>query len=115
VAILNENPEFYLDEIVDAYFKQTKILLHPSTIWRKLLHKLVKQGYRLKIYSERSKKQNEADWAAYMKALHLLVRNHNQVLLIDETHKDKISSRRSRAWCKVGHEVVVDNWFHDGK
>jgi hypothetical protein len=52
VAILNENPEFYLDEIVDAYFKQTKILLHPSTtIWRQLM----KQGYRLKIYSEIAK------------------------------------------------------------
>jgi hypothetical protein len=115
VATLDENPEFYLDEIVDAYFKQTKILLHPSTIWRTLLHKLVKQGYCLKIYSERAKQQNEADRAAYMKALHLLVRNHNQVLLIDETHKDKISSRRSRAWGKVGHEVVVDKWFPDGK
>jgi transposase len=65
VAILNENLEFYLDEIIDAYFKQTKILLHPSTIWRKL----VKQGYRLKIYSERAKQQNEADRAAYTKAL----------------------------------------------
>jgi hypothetical protein len=111
VAILNENPEFYLDEIVDAYFKKTKILLHPSTIWRKLM----KQGYRLKIYSERAKQQNEADRAAYMKSLHLLVRNPNQVLLIDETHKDKISSRRSRAWGRVGHEVVVDKWFRDGK
>jgi hypothetical protein len=76
VEILNENPEFYLDEIVDAYFKQTEILLHPSTIWRKLM----KQAYRLIIYSERSKQQNEADRAAYMKALHLLVRNPNQVL-----------------------------------
>jgi hypothetical protein len=74
-----ENPESYLDEIADAYFKQTKIILHPSTIWRKLM----KQGYRLKIYSERAKQQNEADQAAYMKALHLLVRNPNQVLLID--------------------------------
>jgi hypothetical protein len=115
VAILNENPEFYLDEIVEAYLKQTKILLHSSTIWRKLLHKLMKQGYRLKIYSERAKQQHEADLAAYMKAIHLLVRNHNQVLLIDDTHKDKISSRRSRAWGRLGHEVVVDKWFHDGK
>jgi hypothetical protein len=73
---LNENPEFYLDEIVDAYFKQTKILLHPSTIRRKL----TKQGYCLKNYSERAKQQNEAECAAYMKALHLLVRNPNQVL-----------------------------------
>jgi hypothetical protein len=111
VAILNENPEFYLDEIVDAYFKKTKILLHPFTIWRKLM----KQGYRLKIYSERAKQQNEADWAAYMKALHLLVRNPNQVLLIDETHKGKILSRRSRAWGRVGHAVAMDKWFHDGK
>jgi hypothetical protein len=76
VAILNRNPEFYLDEIVDAYFKQTKILLHPSTISRKLM----KQGYRLKMYSERAKQQNEIDRAAYMKALHLLVRNPNQIL-----------------------------------
>jgi hypothetical protein len=87
MVILNENPEFYLDEIVDAYFKQTKILLCPSTIWRKLM----KQGYRLKIYSERAKQHNEDEWAAYTKTLHLLVRNPNQVLLIDEMHKDNIS------------------------
>jgi hypothetical protein len=111
VAILNENHEFYLDEIVDAYFKQTKIILHPSTIWRKLM----KQGYRLKNYSGRAKQQNEADRAAYMKALHLLVRIPNQVLLFDETYKDKISSHHSRAWSRVGHEVVMDKWFHDGK
>jgi hypothetical protein len=109
VAILNKNPEFYLDEIVDAYFKQTKSILHSSTIWRKLM----KQGYRLKIYSERAKQQNEADRATYMKALHLLVRNPNQVLLIDETHKEKRSSRSSRAWGRVRHEVVVDKWFHN--
>jgi hypothetical protein len=69
MAVLNENPEFYLDEIVDAYFKQTKCLLRLSTIWRKLM----KQGYRLKKYSERAIQQNKADRAAYMKALHLLV------------------------------------------
>jgi hypothetical protein len=43
------------------------------------------------------------------------VRNPNQVLLIDEPHKDKRSSRRSRSWGRVGHEVVMDQWFHDGK
>jgi hypothetical protein len=59
VAILNENPEFYLDGIVDTYFKKIKIIIDPSTIWCKLM----KQGYRLKIYSERVKQQNEADRA----------------------------------------------------
>jgi hypothetical protein len=49
----------------------------------------MKQGYHLKIYSERAKQQNEDSRAAYMKALHLLVRNHNQVLLIDEMHEEK--------------------------
>jgi hypothetical protein len=111
MAILNKNPEFYLYEIVDAYFKQTKILLHQSTIWRKLM----KQRYSLKMYSERAKQQNEADRAAYTKARHLLVRNSNKVLLIDETHKDKIPSHRSRAWVRVGHEAVVDKWALDGK
>jgi hypothetical protein len=74
------------------------LILHPSTIiWRKRM----KQGCRLKNYSERAKQQNEADRAAYMKALHLLVRNSNQVFLIDETHKDnKIISTPcgSRLW-----------------
>jgi hypothetical protein len=75
----------------------------------------MKQGYCLKIYSERAKQQNEADRAACMKALHMLVRNPNQVLFSDETHKYKRSSRCSRAWGRFGHEVVVDKWFHDGK
>jgi hypothetical protein len=48
-----------------------------------------KQGYPLKIYSERAKQRNEAYQAAYIKALHLLVRNPNQVLFIDEAHTDK--------------------------
>jgi hypothetical protein len=74
----------------------------------------MKQGYRLKIYSEKAKQQNEADRAAYMKILYLLVRNPDQVLLIDETHKEKMSSRQSRAYGRVGHEVVVDKWFRDG-
>jgi hypothetical protein len=43
-------------------------------------------------YSERAKQQNEGDRAAYMKALHLLARNPNQVLLIDETHAKKITA-----------------------
>jgi hypothetical protein len=73
----------------------------------------MKQGYRLKSCIERAKQQNEADRAAYMKACHLLVRNPNQVLFIDDTHKDKRSSHRSRAWGIVGHEVVVDKWFYD--
>jgi hypothetical protein len=90
VAILNENPEFYLGEIVYAYFKQPKILLRPPAIWRKLM----KQGYRLKIYSERAKQQNEAVRAAYMKALHLLVRNPNQVVF---------------SWCMW--YLQVENWF----
>jgi hypothetical protein len=111
VVILNENPEFYLDEIVDAYFKQTKIILHPSTIWRKLL----KQGYCLEIYSERAKQQNKVDWAAYMKALHLLVRNPNLVLLIDEMHKDKRSPHHSRAWDRVGHEVVASGFMTESE
>jgi hypothetical protein len=75
MAILNEDPEFYLDEIVDAYLKQTKNSLHPSTSWRKLME----QGYRLKNYSERAKQQNEVNRASCMKALHLLVINPNKM------------------------------------
>jgi hypothetical protein len=111
VAILNENLEFYPNEIADAHFKQTKIILHPSKIWCRLMN----QSYRLKTNSERAKQQNEDERAAYMKPLHLLVRNSNQVLLIDETHTNKISSRHSRAWGIVGHEVVVDTGLHDVK
>jgi hypothetical protein len=53
-------------------------------MWRKLM----KQGYRLKIYSERAKQQNEADRAAYMKALHPLV----QIILLSSylSHAIKI-------------------------
>jgi hypothetical protein len=66
--------------------EQKLLILHPSTIiWRKRM----KQGCRLKIYSERAKQQNKADRAAYMIALHLLVRNPNHFFLIDETQKDK--------------------------
>ena len=48
----------------------------------------------------------------YKDALRLLVKDVEQVLVIDETHKDKRASRRRRAWGKRNSGgVALRKWF----
>ena len=112
-SIINENPEYYMDEIAEELVKHTGVYLPFTTIYRTLKEKL---GYSLQVCYESAKQRNELERRRYKRALKSLVKNAEQVLVIDETHKDKRASRRRRAWGKRNSGgVQLKKWFRNEK
>ena len=61
---------------------------------------------------ESAKQRNELEQRRYKAALKSLVRNVEQVLVIDEAHKDKKTSWRRRVWRKLNSGGIgLKKWF----
>ena len=101
--ILNEHPEYYLDQFVHAFYRKSHILVSPSTIYRCLHNRL---DYRLLAVQEIALQQNKADRELFKDALLQILEHPEMLVLVDETHKDKNASHRKRAW---GQKVVILN------
>ena len=111
--IVDDHPEYYLDEFVLQLARLTGIYYHPSTISRILTRDF---GYSLQVLQEKAIQRNEVLRAAYKDALKNLLRtdcNPRMVVFIDETHKDKNSSRRRRGWGRRNKGLFVDRWFRE--
>jgi hypothetical protein len=93
--IVDENPELYLDEIATELANRMDVYVSISTIHRILKNHI---GYSLQVYTEAAAQRDEVERLRYKAALQALVQNPEQVVFIDETHKDRNSSRRRRAW-----------------
>ena len=96
--IINEAPELYFDEIAEDLGKATSVYLPHNTIHYVLHHRL---NYTLQVCYESAKQQDETERERYKVALEFLierVEDVGQIIVIDETHKDKRASRRCRAW-----------------
>jgi len=111
-GIVDEHPEFYLDEIQMAVCTRLRVFISQTTLWRVLT---VKLDYSLQTCYESAIQQNENERALYQTALDCLVSDANQLVYVDETHKDKQASRRRKAW---GHRnsssgVAVKRWFNN--
>ena len=90
---------FFFDEFVDAMVEETSILFSNSSIHLGL----TKLGYMLLVVQEKAKEACEAERLQFWTGLRCLVlKNPNQVLLIDETRKDRSAYQRSRAYGRVG-------------
>ena len=107
--IVDNNPELYIDEISEELLKQAGVHLPCSTVYRTIYCKL---GYTLQVCYESAKQRDELERKRYSIALKSLVKNVDQVIVIDETHKDKRASRRRRAWgVRNGGGVRLRKWF----
>ena len=107
--IISEHPEYYLDEIQVAVCIRSKVFIAQSTLWKVLKQKL---NYSLQVCHECAKQRNEGHRMLYRAALNNLVGNAEQVVFIDETHKDKAASRRRRAWGRLNSGgVKLERWF----
>ena len=93
--IINNNPEYYLDEIAVELVKKVGVYLPLSTIYKTITKRL---KYSLQVCYEAAKQRNEMERRRYKAALQVVVKDPRQVLVIDEAHKDKRASRRRRAW-----------------
>jgi hypothetical protein len=109
--IIEENPEYYLDEIMQKLAEETGIYLAPSAVYRVLTQKL---DVSLQVCVEVATQRNELQRFEYRMALDVLVQHPKQVIVIDETHKDRNASRRRRGWGKRnGGGVKVNRWFNE--
>ena len=98
LRIINKYPQLYLDEISDHYlarFPEAEESKSDNDIWRCLRNKC---GYKLKVYTEIALQRSKLERAHYMHALNLMVSNPDQVVLVDESSKDKNAARRRRIW-----------------
>ena len=88
---MEESLELYLGEITEELAQNIGIHLPLSTIYYTLRNSL-----QVCYESARQRYEIEREW--YREALRHLVYDVEQVIVIDETHKDKRASRRRRAW-----------------
>ena len=107
--IVDEHPEYYLDEIQTSLCSNMSIFISISTIHRILTDKL---GYTLQVCYEAAAQRNESERSRYQTALECLTTNANQLVFVDETHKDKQASRRRRAWGRSNSGgIALIRWF----
>ena len=107
--IVDTAPELYLDEIAEELGVRTGTYLPMNTIQRVLDEKL---DYSLQVCYESAKQRDEIERERYKAALESLVKDVRQVIVIDETHKDKRASRRRRAWGKRNSGgIPLKKWY----
>ena len=85
-AIIEEDPELYLDEIATELARRTKVFVPISTLHRILRIKL---GLSLQVCYESALQRSEIERTRYQNALNAIVSDTRQVVFIDETHKDR--------------------------
>ena len=107
--IVDEHPEFYLDEIQQSLFINSNVYLSISTIYRILKDKL---NYSLQVCHEAAAQRNKLEREQYRTALECLVSHPNQLVFVDETHKDRQASRRRKAWGpRNSGGIALKRWF----
>ena len=107
--IVDEHPEFYLDEVQATICTRLSLYISISTIYRILKDKI---GYTLQVCYESAAQRNENERALYRTALECLVSRADQVVFVDETHKDKHASRRRKAWGpRNSGGIALKRWF----
>ena len=97
--IIDTYPDYYLDEIQDAMYTLQSGWWSTTTLWRKLREEL---KYSLQVATDKSFVANEEEQQEYQKALEERILRPNQLLYIDESQKDRNSSRRRRSWSRRG-------------
>mmetsp|Transcript_5987 Transcript_5987/g.9075 ORF Transcript_5987/g.9075 Transcript_5987/m.9075 type:complete len:119 (-) Transcript_5987:228-584(-) len=86
-----------------------QVYLPVSTLWKVLSEKI---NYSMQICYESAAQRNENDRGMYKNALECLVSNPDQVIFVDETHKDKNASRRRKAWGpRNSGGIALRRWF----
>lgn len=110
-AIIEEDPELYLDEIASELARQTKKLVPLSTLHGILRTKL---GLSLQVCYESALQRSEIERTRYQNAMNAIVSDVAQLVFIDETHKDRNASRRRKAWGKRNSGgLALKKWFSD--
>ena len=97
--IVDVYPELYLDEIQEVFFHKTGEFYSQATLWKKLVSEC---GYSLQVATDRSTNREQEQIEGYFADLEAHLAHLDQLVFVDETAKDRNSSRRRRSWSKRG-------------
>lgn len=107
--IVDAHPYYYLDEIREHFFQETKCRAYSdTTIWWVLRDKL---NYSLQVVINRAKQQDLDEQWSYFAALHDIVYQPEMAVFIDETAKDENAARRRRHWSPRQKTPVRGSFF----
>lgn len=97
--IVDEYPQLYLDEIQDVFFIRHGELWSTSYLWKRLHADC---NYSLQVATDRATKRQQEDIDGYFDDMKKFVAHPSQLIFVDESAKDRNSSRRRRSWSKPG-------------
>ena len=107
--LIRESPQIYLDEFSDKIMERTGFRLHTTCVF-KLLKVL---GWSLKKMFADAKERNDIEIAAHHVLLFELTNDPSQFIFVDESAKDRNTSRRQRAWQRKGLQRAINRNFTD--
>ena len=93
---------------MEELYIRTGLLFHPTSVSRVLRKRL---GYSLRVYAEVAKQRNGALRELYLACLDVLLDDVKQLLFLDEAAKDRLASRRAKAWGRTGGNFELTKWF----
>ena len=107
--IADEKPELCLDEITEKVAEKSNCFLSLSTISRVLKNQV---GYSLQVFYESAIQRDELERIIHKEGLRVLVNDVVELVFVDETHKDRNSSRRRRVWgVRNSRGMAMNRWF----
>jgi len=93
--IVDDQPDLYLDEIQKEFMTRTGRWFSQSWLWKKLCSEC---RYSLQVSTDRASQQDEEEREDYLRNIGNLCAHPSQLVYIDESQKDRNSSRRRRQW-----------------
>ena len=109
LALVHNNPDYFLDELLDLLKTNRFISIHFSTIHRELERAGMSRKRLKKIALERNE-DNRADFV-----IHVSQYTRHQLGFLDETSKDKRTPHRRFGRSKKGTRAQVDQEFVQGR
>jgi DDE superfamily endonuclease len=101
-------PELYLDEIQDQLIERGLGRWSTSWLWKKLNSDC---NYSLQVATDRSYDADEEERNEYQQAINTMVAYPEMLVYLDESQKDRNSSRRRRMWSKRGQSPFRTAYF----
>lgn len=97
--IVDAHPDYYLDEIQAKFAILSGEVWSCSMLWRNLQTEL---NYSLQVCVDKANQQDQAEVAAYFNSIDEFMVQPEQLVFVDESQKDRNSSRRRRSWARRG-------------
>ena len=114
IAIIDEDPSLYLDEIQNILVEEFGKKYHTSTIWRFLNSPPV--NITLHVLQEKAVQQSWYEQMIYRGTMSVLSANLDPSVFcfVDESAVGKNAARRRRGWARKGTKAIKYTVFDDG-